>query len=357
LETTGHPTETADAVRIDGERAAYRAHVRGRKIAYLDTDAWIRLGRDGDELAARCRSLCESAVGRKRVIFPLSYAACSELVQQAPSPSRDARVGVMQLLSEGIAFRDTATIRRIEAEAAVPLLLGEAPTEPDVSRFFAGVQECISDMADPSCDRPLPERVVWRARHSDILKSLAEFVRICDRLGKHEESKTFFADRGEILASSIAGAAEASRDGSGKVNRKRAFTREAASTVLNTAVPALRSALEKRPPEDARRVSEGARNDPGGPEHLRERLFAMPSVANEAELFGQRVVQTPPKHGWRNDFWDIEHAIVPSAYSDAWVTLDRGLARLVRGCEAPRRRGCAVLASMEEFAAWLEEQA
>jgi hypothetical protein len=27
----------------------------------------------------------------------------------------------------------------------------------------------------------------------------------------------------------------------------------------------------------------------------------------------------------------------------------------VRRCETPRRRGCAVLSSMEEFVAWLEQ--
>ncbi len=357
VETTrAGPFATPDEMRIDGERAAYRAHVAGRSIAYLNTEVWIQIGRTGDELAVRCRSLCETGVRRKRVIFPLSYAACSELVQQAPSPSRANRVRLMQALSEGISFRDRATVRLIEVEAALPLLLGEKPAEPDVSRLFAGVKECFSDMADPNpmwgCS--IPDAVLWRARHADILKSLEDYVRLCDAFKKHEESKPFFDSHYETLAGSIVGAAEASRDRSGKINRQRAFTREAAASILH-AVPALRSALEKRPPEETRRVSERARNDPGGPDRLREWLPSMPSVANEAELFGQRVAEPGRKHQGRNDFWDIEHAIVPAAYSDVWVTLDQNLAALVRRCDTPIRRGCRVLASLEELHEWLSE--
>jgi hypothetical protein len=75
----------------------------------------------------------------------------------------------------------------------------------------------------------------------------------------------------------------------------------------------------------------------------------------EAELFTQRVVRSRPTYGSRNDFWDGEHAIVPPAYSNAWVTLDGELASLVRACDTPRRRGCKILGSMDEFAAWLEQ--
>ena len=253
---------TPEEMRLDGERSAYRRHVTGRKVAYLNTEMWIQLGRDGDELALQCRSLCEDAVKQKRLIFPLSYAACSELVQQAPSPSRAERVHLMQSLSEGVAFRDRATVYRIEAEAALPLLLGEEPTEPDISRLFAGVKECLSDMgdADPLQGPDIPVEVLWRARRGDILKSLADFVSVCDTLGKHEESKRFFDAHYETLAGSIIGAQEASRDPGGNVNRERAFIREAAATVFN-AIPALRSTLEKRGPSPKTRSRKRRRED------------------------------------------------------------------------------------------------
>jgi len=355
MQTVANSFSRSSGLAIDGERAAYRAHVAGRRIGYLDTDAWIRLGRDRDEIAGRCRRLCESGVRQKRLIFPLSYAACSELVQQAPSPSRDARVNLMQSLSEGVAFRDRDTVRRIEAEAVVPLVLGDRAAEVDMSRLFAGVQECLSDFAD--CDlveTPVSPEILSRARHTNLFRSLAQYVHICDGLNKYEESGPFFEPRREILSASVTKAANAVRDPNGKVNRARALRQEAVGAFMN-ALPALRAAFEARPQEDQRRLAELARHDPGSPERLIEFIRSMPSVTTETELFTRRVIQPERKHRGRNDFWDIEHAIVPATYSDVWVTLDQGLAALVRSCETPRRRGCVVLASMGAFCAWLQE--
>jgi hypothetical protein len=255
MQMAANSPSRSSALTVDGERAAYRAHVAGRRIGYLDTDAWIRLGRDHDEVAERCRLLCESGGRRKRLIFPLSYAACSELVQQAPSPSRDARVHLMQSLSEGVAFRDRDTVRRIEAESVVPLVLGEHAAEADMSRLFAGVQECLSDLA--GCDlvgTPLSQEILWRARHTNLFRSLAQYVHICDGLKKYEESRPFFEARREILSTSVTNAANAVRDPNGRVNRARALHQEAAGAFMN-ALPALRAAFEARPPEDQRRLA------------------------------------------------------------------------------------------------------
>ncbi len=354
MEATGH-TPTADGIRIDGERAAYRAHVSGRWIVYLDTVIWIHLQRNDEPVTRQCRSLCEAAVKGKRAIFPLSYAACSELVQQAPSPSRDARMQLMQSLSEGISFRDFDTVKAIEAEAALPLWLGEEPSPPDVSRLFAGVQECISDIAVSyaALDRPPPEEFVAWLRAGPVFKALTEYVRICDRLKKHEEATIFFDARRDLLSPSIVNAANACRSSNGKVNRKKAFLQEAFASA-RSAYPALKAAFAKRQPEDERKAMERAHKDARGVERLRELLSGMPSVATEAELNTERVMHPERKHKGREDLWDVEHAIVPAPYSDVWVTRDSWSAGLVRSCDTPRKRGCTVIDSIDDFAAWLK---
>ena len=342
---------------LAGERAAYDRHVAGRSIGYLDTDVWICLTFQKGPAARRCRALAERAVRERRVIFPLSYASCSELVQQVPGESRAARIRLMQQLSEGIAFRDLSTILKIEAEAALPIALGEEPTPPDLSRMFAGVFECFSDAVDllsgiEEIGRN-PRFVSW-LRTTGRLMSLDDYVRAFDSLGEFATSEHFFEERAHILRDSIREAADACRNGDGSVNRRKAFLQEALSC-FRTISPILVGVLREQRPEAAATFGARARGNPGNLKRLRQLFEAMPSAGNRVDLFVGRVMNAARRHKGRNDFWDVEHAMVPGAYADAWVTLDQGLARLVRGCDTPRRQSVRIISDIEGLSSWLSD--
>jgi hypothetical protein len=236
------PAQDIDA---QGERAAYGMHVAGRRVVYLDTAVWIALSR-ADDQARLCRGICERAVHSKRAIFPLSYASVSELVQQRPSPSRDVRMHVMQTLSEGIAFRDLGTIRDLEIAATLPVMMGGAAAEPDVTKLFAGVGECIHDLAMEGDGDRLPDHVITQLRRENRFGSLPQLTRVADDHGSHLTSRDFFERRRERLVASIPRAADSCRGRNGKVDRNKALLQEQIAVFLDL-IPAIREALLRLP--------------------------------------------------------------------------------------------------------------
>jgi len=345
----------SSGTELEGERAAFERFVAGRAIVYLDTDAWIALSKGQDDGAKRCRQEATDAVRKGRLIFPLSYASCSEIVQQSPGDSRTVRIRLMQELSRGVAFRAISAVRKIEARAALPILLGEKPDQPDVTRIFSSIYECFSDAAelitgiDGSEKRP--DFITWLRRTSRLM-SLEDYVHVFDTIGGGSGSRQFFEDRAQTLLDSIPRAADACRNRDGALNRDKVFLQEALSC-FTSIKPMLLAALHEQRPEGMKAIATLAQSDPGGPDRLRRLLEAMPSAANEVDLFVGRVMNPNRKHRIRNDFWDVEHAVVPAVYSNAWVTLDRGLASLVRSCNAPQQRGCRILLGMQEFKVFL----
>jgi hypothetical protein len=78
----------------------------------------------------------------------------------------------------------------------------------------------------------------------------------------------------------------------------------------------------------------------------------MPSVALGCEVHAFRVSVDTRKYR-DTDFWDLEHAAVPAAYADAFVSLDRGLVDTLRRCRTPAAQGCELLGSLDALQAWL----
>jgi hypothetical protein len=237
-------------------------------------------------------------------------------------------------------------------------LFGEKPDQPDVTRIFSGIYECFSDAAELIAGIDGIERktdfITWLRRTSRLM-SIEDYVRGFDVIGG-AASRQLFHDRAQTLLDSIPRAADACRNRDGTLNRDKVFLQEALSCFASIK-PMLLAALHEQRPEGVNMIATLAQSDPGGPDRLRRLLDAMPSAANEVDLFVGRVMNPNRKYRVRNDFWDVEHAAIPAVYSNVWVTLDRGLASLVRNCNAPQQRGCRILLGMQEFEVFLTASA
>ncbi len=93
-----------------------------------------------------------------------------------------------------------------------------------------------------------------------------------------------------------------------------------------------------------------------GGQKVMEKLFSMmPTIELFAQLMAARVMN-PKRAVQHQDFWDIEHARVPAAYADAFVTEDRGLVDLLSSrSDIPRIQGCRVIRDLSDFADLLRE--
>ncbi len=106
----------------------YDARVAGRQIVYLDQNVWIELRDAKTPNSAAARDACLSALAEGRAIFPLSYAAISELSEIQERDARQRLADLMDLLSRGVCLRTPALVYAVEAEAVYRHLFhGEAP--------------------------------------------------------------------------------------------------------------------------------------------------------------------------------------------------------------------------------------
>jgi hypothetical protein len=87
-----------------------------RKIVYLDNNVWIDL-RDGQsEAARRCYDACLRVVTEGRAVFPVSWAAVSELLELPSADLRCKQADIMDSLCGSLTFRAPALIQGLEAE-------------------------------------------------------------------------------------------------------------------------------------------------------------------------------------------------------------------------------------------------
>jgi hypothetical protein len=366
-------------VRLVDVRDVYERHVRGKLLVYLDTNVFINLTRQKPTIdssdAVACLAACRRAKASGRVLFPLSHALISELLEQKLSDEPTSRTGhlaraaLMDELSDGVSFRATHHIYDLEAEAAVPLLSGTQANAPDHTRMFTYAAEWPADRV-----LEFPPSAVWTDAAIQSLLKHAEkewpsnsVLPLLERAGEQVRSSHRAIRQGKQaeLAQSIARAADNVRNTNGSVNWTRALRQEQEHVFRSCVLPALRRALAiGRPPNEAssliaaaeRLVNEGN----GNSLTLGQLLAAMPATGHHAELFARRVMN-PERTYVDGDFLDNEHAEVPPAYCRAVVT-ERGLATLLRQCDVPKARGCAFISAgngrslLFSLTEWLEEQ-
>ncbi len=353
--------ENDRAERLLDERAIYARYVKGKTLVYLDTNLWIRLSHGNTPEDRECLAVCRAVRASGQVIFPLSYALWSELLNQQPTPSMRARAKLMDELSDGISFRDTGEIRCVEAEAAFPMTFGEASMTPDRSRLFTFIKDCLGD-SYAIADRALSgaDFASWVAflRSRVNFRSLEWIIDNMD-LDRHRAGHAAKkAEREQLLVAGINRAADNARNAVGKVNFAKALAEEREALFKKCILPTLNEVLMR-----GRNMSQVAallaeakeKIGVGSPKRLAQLMAAMPSTGHSCELWARRLLNTDAKYDMA-DFWDTEHAEIPPMYCDAFAVEDKGLRHLVNSCKGPPTPECAVLANLNELKKWLERR-
>jgi hypothetical protein len=338
----------------------FSEHVGGRKVVYLDNNIWIDLRDELTEPAKRCREACLRAVGDKRAIFPVSWASISELLELPPPALRAKQADVMDGLCGSVTFRNAAVIQRLEAEDVFAhLFFGLARTDRRAEAFTLlpdYTTDGVGRLSFPEGLRPEQvERYVsmWRSREENPAMRVRWMVDHLDHeqaLRNHERANGYGPEMDERRA------AHREHLGVERVSRSKAAHEERVYMFNTSVLPVIRRELPKllqRPRETIRRMTELHSNENA---RIFRRAFraAAPLMETMTQIFA-RQAQDVTRTTERQDFWDVEHAALPYAYADAFVTADGGLGEVLRlGEYRPPSARTLVLSSLEDLTTWLD---
>jgi hypothetical protein len=105
------------------DRAAIR-EAATKPLVYLDSCIWIDLVEKEVNLLPECISLAQKG----GALFPLSFSTVNEVLEQPTAEKRARVASVMDDLSQGLCFRDSTTIQKMESNLALPVILGTSET-------------------------------------------------------------------------------------------------------------------------------------------------------------------------------------------------------------------------------------
>ena len=93
-----------------------------KPLVYLDSCIWIDVAERFGPLCQKCRSFVHAG----KALFPVSFSAVNEVIEQPTAEKRSRVAALMDELSEGVCFRPSDTIHQLEADLALPVILGAA---------------------------------------------------------------------------------------------------------------------------------------------------------------------------------------------------------------------------------------
>jgi hypothetical protein len=351
-------------VQLVNPHEIYSCHVESRRVVYLDTNIWIRLTDARTQLSRECFTLCREAVRSGAVIFPLSYASISELLHQPPDAPREIQANLMDELSLGITFRSTAIIEKEESHSAFSFFASEDYQPVPHSALFTYVVDYIGDgvITFPEGWTVAHIRAfVEQWRSAPHIRSVSWFIthsNINEIKENHEKSAKIYVNR---LRETINQSSEHFRN-SGQFSRDRLRHEERMSLFNSIVLPSFRKIIIEHYDSDEvmGKIKTIFENFPkhhgrGGPKFIEKLFSLMPSIELFAQLMASRVMN-PTRAVRPEDFWDIEHARVPAAYADAFVTEDGGLVDLLSSRSSiPKTQGCRIIQGLKSFADLLRE--
>jgi hypothetical protein len=332
------------AVFNDEDRKEIRLHAR-KPLVYLDSCIWIDIAERFELLSQRCCSL----VSANKVFFPLSFSAVNEVLEQPTAAKRSRVAALMDELSQGICFCPSDTIHQMEADLALPVILGAAQIGFEREKILTWIVEFAAKMniqfpaswnqADADkftrliAASPELRSVKWMVDHSPPGQMRLEHAQRMERYVqgmKHEIAKS--ASHYKHLAKDV--------------RWKRLLLDERISVVKKIISPRMtKSLLGAVGPEKLLATIAGISKQvgEGGEDRLDKIMKAMPSLDIQCHLMAERISNHSRKPR-KQDFFDIEHAVVGGAYADVFVTSDGNLFDLLtRRCRVSNDRGCRVV--------------
>lgn len=341
-------------VAVVDRARVYAERIQGRRVVYLDTNVWIALAHESTEDARRCLRSCKAALHQQRAIFPVSHAAISELIEQGAGPSQTKRGELMDELSCGITFRSLYAVREVEARNALGVLLGSAAEPNERSRVFSYVVEAFGDATvsfPPEWTEDMVARFIayyWASGAVTTIKWYLDHVDLDawrdQRLNSERASQASFE-------ASLRAAIDRHKTRAGKPHYASALREEHHYFFRNWILPAVVAMADK---EQVNRAAQRIRRIIDGDDHLLAQVMkAVPSLCAECCLLAHRIMN-PGRPYKPEDFWDIEHSSMPSAYSDGFCTLDRGLRHGLYRSGALDPNQCTILESISELEAFAD---
>src|SRR5579883_1426044 len=287
------PSPQPPPVRVFDPHEVYRKHVDGKRLVYLDTNLWIHLAWGDPVDAADCREECRRAHSDGKVLFPLSYAAVSELFEQQRSPHQRRRAELMDELSDGVCLRSEEIAIHVEAAAAWPVLIGQPPMEPDRSEMFTYIASRFGDLT--LVNQPhAPAEVVYRCaeyvRDHPMARSLCWHLDHGNVDGVRNDHAAKDAEHLRLLAEGQQKGSESARNADGSLNFDRALRNERVYVFQQSVWPALEKLLRASLPVALFEalVEYVAEHGGLGRKGLRKLFAAMPATDLFCEMYARR---------------------------------------------------------------------
>jgi hypothetical protein len=316
-----------------------------RRLIYLDFNVWINIAEKLKHVAAECRR----AVSLGKVLFPVSNATVSEVIEQLNSAQRARLATLMDDLCRGICFKPSDDIYKAEATSAFAVILGQPVIKVSRERTLTWIVECFGQMAisfPSSWSEASAKQFNRQLSNLPELRSvkwLADHLPVEEMRAKHDRSKKDYVERMRVTMEKCA----SEHQHLAKDIRRKKLLLEERDWALNKFVsPQItKNLLEIVGPEKTLSTIEAISREAGeGSEQRLEQVMAvMPSLDLYCRIMAERGIN-PNRKPKGQDFHDAEHAIVGSVYADAFVTADGYLFDLLtHRCSIPVERGCNVV--------------
>ena len=338
--------------RLFEPSAIFQAHVHGRGVVYLDTGPWIDLADQKTPESRECLALCRNGIAQKKLIFPVSFASISELIDQPPEANPINQAKIMDELSEGVTFRSAETIYRLECEVAFSFLHEQKVVEMDRTLLFSYVGDYLGD---GYIDFPKQ----WNDKSVELFLNYvdqARFGRSIEQLLSDETAKEKRASHLEKGAEYRERVQKEKEEKDTETVWEKLLLSERSWVFSNIVLPRLTEQLLRgRSQVEVVQMLAKVRDalGIGSPKRLEQLMKVLPSI----DLFCQVMATTRLDKNRRvkaNDFYDFEHARLPPAYSDVFVTNDGFLFNiLTKKCTIPKTRDCTVLRGIKAFTEYL----
>lgn len=337
-------TQHSRAVFNDEDRNEIRL-VASKPLVYLDSCVWIDIAERFEDLSQKCRSL----VNAGKVLFPVSFSTVNEVIEQPTASKRSRVAALMDELSKGICFRPSDTIHALEADLALPVILGASQIGFKREEILTWIVEFAAKMNlqfPPSWDqtdadkftrliasRPELRSVKWIVDHSPLGQM---------RLENAQRMERYVQGISNAISNSVSQHKHLAKD----VRRKKLLLEERAAVVKKLISPRTsRNLLSVVGPEKLLATIKSITKQvgEGGEQRLAQIMKMMPSLDIQCHLYAERA-SNHSRRPRKQDFFDLEHAVVGGAYADVFVTSDGNLFDLLtRQCRVSSERGCRVV--------------
>jgi hypothetical protein len=320
-----------------------------KRLVYLDHNIWIDLAERNLAIAEQCRM----AVRTGTVLFPVSTPAVTEVLEQTDSTQRCHVAALMDDLSVGVSFRPTSFIHVLEAGLPLTALLGGAVTGVSRDKLLCWVAECFARMKlefPPSWNGTKAESFTNQLAQRPEVRSVRWLVENfpVDKMRplQAEWEKHFVEGMRASLAEGVALVQDLPKD----ARWRRLLFEERYWAYREFVRPRIRQNLTAVVGEEKLlKAMAGMLRQVGlGSEERFIRLMAlMPSLDLFCHIMAERR-RDPTRKIYKQDFHDVEHAIVGGVYADVFVTSDRHLFDLLtERCKIPAACGCCVVRGMQ----------